>query len=63
MEIDIAVFQDMGKFGKGFSNCLLKNFGVLFGKILKYPKMDITWCHFKHRVYFVWSFYYLQYKI
>ena len=43
MEIDNAIFQDLESFGKmKFSNWLYKSFGFLLGKILKYPKMDIT---------------------
>ena len=43
IEIDNAVFQAWKVLEKRlFSNWLWKSFGVLLGKILKHPKMDIT---------------------
>ena len=37
----------------------MKSFGFLLGKILKYTKMDITYCRIKHCICYVCSFYYL----
>ena len=43
MEIDIATFQGLESVGKEkFSKWLWKCFGFMFGKIVKYPKMDIS---------------------
>ena len=36
-----------------------KKFGFLFGKILKYPEIDMTLCCIKHLVYYVCSCYFL----
>jgi len=42
-KIDNVIFQDLDSFGKGgFSKWLWKRFGFFFGKILNYPKMDVT---------------------
>ena len=44
-EIDSAFFQDLESFGKGaFFKVAMECFGLLFGKILKYPKIDTTYC-------------------
>ena len=49
MEIDNAIFQALGSFGKlwklkkrGISNRLWKSFGFLFGDIPKCPEMYMT---------------------
>ena len=43
MEIQNDIFQDLQSFGKRkFSKCPWKSFGFLFGKIQKYPKMDVA---------------------
>ena len=60
MEIDSVIFQVLESFGKErLSNWLWKSFGFLFWKILKYPKMEITWCRIKHRICYIFLFYYL----
>ena len=39
MEIENAIFQDMGSFGKGtFFKMAMKIFGFLFGRMLKIPQ-------------------------
>ena len=45
-----------------FSEWSWKSFGFLYGKILKYPKMDITLCRIEHCICYVCSFYCLLYK-
>ena len=62
MENDNAIFQDLENFGKeAFSKWSWKSFGFLFGKILNYPKMDITLCRIEHCICCVCSFYCLLY--
>ena len=48
-EIDNTIFQDPESFGKGrFFKLAMEQFWILFEKILIYPKVDITFCCFKH---------------
>ena len=42
-----------------FSKWQWESFEFLFGKILKYPKMDISQCRMKHHPYYVCSLHYL----
>ena len=42
MESNIAILQELERFGKGsFFKIAMEQFLILFGKILKYLKMDI----------------------
>ena len=42
MEIDHAIFQDLESFGKRGFQIGYEKIWSLFGKILKYPKIDTT---------------------
>ena len=61
MEFDHEKIQDLDSFKKRkFTKIgIWKKFGFLFGKILKYPEIDITLCCIKHFVCYVCSCYFL----
>ena len=43
IELDNAVFQDLESLGKGrFFKVTIESFECLFGRILKYPKVNIN---------------------
>ena len=47
--IDNAIFQDMENLEReDFLTSLCKSFGLLFGKILNYLKIDMIYCRIKH---------------
>ena len=57
LEIYSAILQELERFVKGtIFKTALEKFGFLVRKILKYPKMDITWCCSKHCICYFCSF-------
>ena len=54
LELDNVNIQDLESFGEEkFFKMAVEKFWVLFGKILKYPKVDITLFHIKFHVCYV----------
>ena len=63
MEIDNTIFQDLESLGKeSFSKTAMEKSLIFVWEILRYPKIDSTYCHIKHCICYVYSFYYLNYK-
>ena len=52
MEIDNVIFQGLKIVEKkSISKWFWKSLGFLFGKIQKYPKMDVTHCRINYRIW------------
>ena len=55
LELASLNFQDLRSFGEEkFFKMAVGKFWVLFGKILKYPRIDITLFHIKFHVYYIY---------
>ena len=47
-----SIFQDLESYGmEGLFKMAMKNFWILFGKILNYLKIDVIQCRINHRIY------------